>query len=81
MVTDVRQDVDLVVDVVVLHVVVDAGEDKDVRQLVTAERHLRPKCTNFGFFITKVYKFWVFYYQNVRILDLFMKLYEYWDVT
>ena len=23
---------------------------KDVRQLVTAERHLPPKCTNFGFF-------------------------------
>ena len=54
---------------------------KDVRQLVTAERHLPPKCTNFGFFTTKVYEFWVFYYQSVRILDLFMKLYEYWDVT
>ena len=25
---------------------------KDVRQLVTAERHLPPKCTNFGFFTT-----------------------------
>ena len=54
---------------------------KDVRQLVTAERHLLPKCTNFGFFTTKVYEFWVFYYQNVRILDLFIELYEYWDVT
>ena len=30
---------------------------KDVRQLVTAERHLPPKCTNFGFFTTKVYEF------------------------
>ena len=30
---------------------------KDVRQLVTAERHLPPKCTNFGFFTTKMYKF------------------------
>ena len=44
---------------------------KDVRQLVTAERHLPPKCTNFGFFTTKVYKFWVFYHQSVRILIFF----------
>ena len=58
-----------------------ARESKDVRQLVTAERHLQPKCTNFRFFTTKVYEFWFFYYQNVRILDLFMELYEYWDVT
>ncbi len=35
---------------------------KDVRQLVTAERHLQPKCTNFGFFTTKMYEFWFFYY-------------------
>ena len=41
---------------------------KDVRQLVTAERHFPPKCTNFGFFTTKVYEFWVFYHQSVRIL-------------
>ena len=41
---------------------------KDVRQLETAERHLLPKCTNFGFFTTKMYEFCFFYYQNVRIL-------------
>ncbi len=48
---------------------------KDVRQLVTAERHqsvqilgfLLPKCKNFGFFITKVYEFW-FFYGTVQIL-------------
>ena len=54
---------------------------KDVRQLVTAERQLLPKCMNFGFFTTKVYEFWLFYHQSVRILGFFMKLYEYWDVT
>ena len=31
--------------------------NKDVRQLVTAELHLPPKCINFGFFNTKVNKF------------------------
>ena len=41
---------------------------KDVRHLVTAERHLPPKYTNFGFFTIKVYKFWVFYHQSVQIL-------------
>ena len=35
---------------------------------MTAERHLLPKCTNFGFFTTKVYEFWFFYHQSVRIL-------------
>ena len=54
---------------------------KNVRQLETAERHLPPKCTNFGFFTTKMYEFWFFYHQSVRILVFVMELYEYWDVT
>ena len=36
---------------------VPATMGKDVRQLVTAERHLPLKCTNFGIFINKVYEF------------------------
>ena len=36
----------------------------DVRQLVTAERHLPPKCTNFGFFTTKVYEFCFFFLRK-----------------
>ena len=44
---------------------------KDVRQLLTAERHLLPKCTNFGVFTTKVYEFWCFYHQSVRIFVFF----------
>ena len=47
----------------------------------TAERHLPPKCTNFGFFTTKMYEFWVFYHQSVRILVFFKEMYEYWGVS
>ena len=54
---------------------------KDVRQLVTAERQLPPKCTNFRFFTTKMYEFWVFYHQNVRILVFFKEMYKYWGVN
>jgi len=54
---------------------------KNVRQLETVERHLPPKCTNFGFFTTKMYEFWVFYHQSVRILVFFKEMYEYWGVT
>ena len=56
-------------------------ESKNVRQLVTAERQLPPKCTNFGFFTTKMYEFWVFYHQSVRILVFFKEMYEYWGVS
>ena len=41
---------------------------KNVRQLETAERQQPSKCTNFVFFTPKMYKFWVFYHQSVRIL-------------
>ena len=54
---------------------------KNVRQLVTAERQLPPKCTNFGFFTTKMYEFWFFYHQSVRILVFFKEMYEYWGVN
>ena len=54
---------------------------KNVRQLETAERQLPPKCTNFGFFTTKMYEFWVFYHQSVRILGFFKEMYEYWGVN
>ena len=54
---------------------------KNVRQLETAERQLPPKCTNFGFFTTKMYEFWVFYHQSVRILTYLKEMYEYWGVS
>ncbi len=56
----------------VVHISYENGHISYIQgQLVTAERHLLPKCTNFLVFTTKVYEFWCFYHQSVRNIVFF----------